>query len=299
MRVLPGGSCSGVIFHTLPTMTGGKNKRSRSSTKTKSGTATKRHQATAQAPTVREAAPTAPGVGRGDTPSETSTTPPAPTGPPPARQPAPEGTNAFVLSRAPRSGGFLRLPPQAAAPSVTSPLTTDDSSEDPSLQWIAVSQKSGRMANNELLDRDIQQYVRYELFPKLKFITTDKQMNYSKDKKSVCGFISGAFGMHSGVDEEVAVSWWENHKKKILFVLNQKRADVTMGVKRAFLSKYADVWIDQTTGACCRLTCALFRKRPLPTSVLQRKMCPRWTSWPFYPEAGQRMNGFARTFSCL
>ena len=93
------------------------------------------------------------------------------------------------------------------------------------------------MANNELLDRDIQQYVRYELFPKLKFITSDKQMNNSKAQDSICGFISAAFGMHKAVNDEVAISWWENHKKKILFVLNQKRADVTMGVKRAFMSK--------------------------------------------------------------
>jgi hypothetical protein len=116
------------------------------------------------------------------------------------------------------------------------PVPDERDMGDCTQRWLVASQKSGRCANTEVLARDVANYVRYELFPKLKFITGEKQMMYSKDVNSFCAVISASFGLHN-VDEEVAVRWWENHKKQIQSILNQKRADVTAGIKGAFWSK--------------------------------------------------------------
>jgi hypothetical protein len=103
-----------------------------------------------------------------------------------------------------------------------------------SKRWFEACQRNGRMDNEAMLAKDISAYVRYELFPKLKFIMSKKQLYYTAERPSICGLICDDMGL---MDQTTAVAWWERYKDMIADVLNAKRADVTGAVKRAFLRK--------------------------------------------------------------
>jgi hypothetical protein len=100
--------------------------------------------------------------------------------------------------------------------------------------WFETCQRSGRMDNDEALVKDISQYVRNELFPKLKFIMSKKQLNYASNGTTLCSLICKDFGM---LDDTTAVAWWERFKGMMADVLNAKRADVTGALKRVFVRK--------------------------------------------------------------
>lgn len=128
--------------------------------------------------------------------------------------------------------------------------------EKASQMFVAACQKSGRLGCSEILKYDLRQYVRYQLFSKLKFIMNEKQMNYSRDKGSFCMMICSALGF--GGDDDVAVGWWEEYKDKVLVALNNKRADVTAAMKRTFLSKLTSACVASVVGVkltqfCCSL----------------------------------------------
>jgi hypothetical protein len=101
--------------------------------------------------------------------------------------------------------------------------------------WFEACQNSGRMNNTAMLHKDISSYVRYDLFPNLKFIMAKTQMEYSSDPATLCAIICTAMGM---IDRTTAVSWWEHWKDMIADVLNAKRADVTGAIKKVFVRKY-------------------------------------------------------------
>ena len=115
------------------------------------------------------------------------------------------------------------------------PSQGENDLEKSSKKWIAACQKSGRMGSSEILARDLNQYVRYDLFPKLKFIMSKNQMHFIKAEGSFCSTICSAMGLVG--DDDVTVSWWEAHKDTILAILKSKCADVTAGIKRAFVRK--------------------------------------------------------------
>jgi hypothetical protein len=106
--------------------------------------------------------------------------------------------------------------------------------EHPSKTWFEACQRNGRLDNEVMLAKDINVYVRYELFPKLKFIMNNNQLNYSTERNTICGLICADMGMD---EPKAAVSWWETYKSMIADVLNAKRADVTGALKRVFLRK--------------------------------------------------------------
>jgi hypothetical protein len=67
---------------------------------------------------------------------------------------------------------------------------------------------------------------------------SEKQLYYSHTEQgSFCVLICGAMGLLS--DDDVAISWWEEYKAGYHpgGPVNNKRADVTAAIKRAFLSK--------------------------------------------------------------
>jgi hypothetical protein len=113
--------------------------------------------------------------------------------------------------------------------------TQEVSTDHESKTWFEACQRIGRMDSQEMLSKDINAYVRHELFPKLKFIMDNKQLNYSSEKESICARICRSMGL---VEERAAVSWWERYKDMIANVLNAKRADVTGAMKRTFLRKF-------------------------------------------------------------
>jgi hypothetical protein len=100
--------------------------------------------------------------------------------------------------------------------------------------WFEACQNSGRLNNTAMLHKDISSYVRYDLFPNLKFIMATTQMEYSNDKTTLCAIICSAMGM---LDPSTAVPWWEPWKDMIADVLNAKRADVTGAIKKVFVRK--------------------------------------------------------------
>jgi hypothetical protein len=126
-------------------------------------------------------------------------------------------------------------PPSVVVAINNATLQNEVNVDHESKTWFEACQRNGRMDNEEMLTKDIGSYVRYELFPKLKFIMNSKQLNYSSDKSSICGLICHAMGL---VDEKTSVSWWERYKHMIADVLNAKRADATGAMKRVFLRTY-------------------------------------------------------------
>jgi hypothetical protein len=101
--------------------------------------------------------------------------------------------------------------------------------------WFEACQTSGRLNNTALLHKDISPYVRYDLFPNLKFIMVKTQMEYSNDPTTLCAIICTAMGM---LDPSTEVLWWEYWKDMIADVLNAKRANVTGAIKKVFVCKY-------------------------------------------------------------
>jgi hypothetical protein len=130
-------------------------------------------------------------------------------------------------------------PPSVVAVVPVAPVNNEVINDHESKTWFEACQRNGRMDNQEMLTKDISAYVRYELFPKLKFIMNSKQLSYSAERTSICGLICCAMGL---LEEKAAVSWWERYKDMIADVLNAKRADVTGALKRAFLSKFICAW---------------------------------------------------------
>jgi hypothetical protein len=101
--------------------------------------------------------------------------------------------------------------------------------------WFEACQTSGRLNNTAMLHKDISSYVRYNLFPNLKFIMAKTKMEYSNDSTTLCAIICTAMGM---LDPSTAVSWWEYWKDMIADVLNAKWAYVTGAIKKVFVRKY-------------------------------------------------------------
>jgi hypothetical protein len=112
---------------------------------------------------------------------------------------------------------------------------TGDEQNHPCKAWLEMCQLNGRMDNEAIMKKDLMEYVRYELFPKLKFFMGKTQLTYSPEPKSICGLICTKMGL---IQPKAAVSWWERYKDMIADVLNAKRADVTGAIKREFMSKF-------------------------------------------------------------
>ena len=60
------------------------------------------------------------------------------------------------------------------------------------------------------------EYVRTELFPKLKFIMDKRQLVYSGEKGTICAQIC----KDMSVKDSRAADWWETHKLLIMKTLN-------------------------------------------------------------------------------
>lgn len=104
-------------------------------------------------------------------------------------------------------------------------------------EWFEACQQNGRVDHAGILDADVNGYVRNKLFRKLKFVMSEQQMNYSREKGSFCLTICEGVGV-CVENEAIMVSWWEAYKKSVVVIMNQKRADVTSAVKTCFQSKY-------------------------------------------------------------
>jgi hypothetical protein len=98
-----------------------------------------------------------------------------------------------------------------------------------------VLRRKGRGGGENSDISDLKTYVRTDLFRKLKFVMSDRQLVFSTATNSICYQIC----RDMGIREERSALWWEMYKTKMLSILNGKRADVTATVKRTFISKFA------------------------------------------------------------
>jgi len=94
--------------------------------------------------------------------------------------------------------------------------TVDDTTDNPS-EWYETCCQYGKRGGASLLS-DVTMYVRTELFPKLKFIMSPHQLQYSSEETSICYQICCGIGV---VDNQRSRGW-EAYKSKILETLNTK-----------------------------------------------------------------------------
>jgi hypothetical protein len=135
-------------------------------------------------------------------------------------------------------------PPSVIEVGLVNGSVSDATGEHQSKTWFEACQRRGRMDNEDIMMKDISTYVRYELFPKLKFVMNNKQLSYSLESTSLCNRICMDMGM---VDPKMAMLWWERYKDLVADVLNAKRADVTGALKRSFLSKFMGQFLVRNT----------------------------------------------------
>lgn len=135
----------------------------------------------------------------------------------------------FVVGEGPPA----QVPPAVATVNLTAAVVPEQGGLNVKA-WFEACQNSGRLNNTAMLHKDISSYVRYDLFPNLKFIMAKTQMEYSTDPTTLCAIICSAMGMK---EPTTAVTWWEHWKNMIVDVLNAKRADVTGAIKKVFVRK--------------------------------------------------------------
>lgn len=135
------------------------------------------------------------------------------------------------------TGVALPTPPPSVvnAGSTVTMSTTTLGDEHQSKLFFEACQRNGRMENEVMLAKDLSSYVRYELFPRLKFIMSNAQLNFATKKNTICGLICADMGL---VEVKASAAWWESYKNMIADVLNAKRADVTGAIKRVFMRKF-------------------------------------------------------------
>jgi hypothetical protein len=146
-------------------------------------------------------------------------------------------TYSGIVQNAP----VLAVVPQEVAVPPLDNRSTGTSDAD----WYDQCRRKGLKGSVGMLQVDLTNYVRGDLFSKLKFIMDPRQLTFSNDKTSICFKICrdmGVVGADADPKEKEAPSdraanWWETYKSKVLKTLNNKRADVTSGIKRMFLSK--------------------------------------------------------------
>lgn len=181
--------------------------------------------------------PEAQGGGNGTPPMAAETERQGRPSPPLATPPG--GSTVFSL----RTGGVLpaQIVPKESVnvtPGEANGLGAQNTAETHECKEIFEDcQRNGRMDTEEMLVKDITTYVRYELFPKLKFIMTDRLLQYSSDPDSMCSIICGGVGVK---EAHMKVAYWGRFSKMIGSILNMKRNDVIGAVKKGFMRK--SVW---------------------------------------------------------
>ena len=112
-----------------------------------------------------------------------------------------------------------------------SDLSTLQSQYNSNNYWPSLQEKV--MIDNEATLNMIEQYVKNDLFHRLKFISSPEMVMYSKDSRSLCQVACNKFN----VDKQDQIRFWAMYSKYIPKFLNKKRSDVSNGVKKQFQCK--------------------------------------------------------------
>jgi hypothetical protein len=81
--------------------------------------------------------------------------------------------------------------------------------------------------------KQVEFFVREDLFKKLKFVRDQSEMLYTENENSICQYVCK--GLH--VDALERHSWWAMEQKAVDTHLNKKRTDVNGTMKKAFIGR--------------------------------------------------------------
>ena len=85
----------------------------------------------------------------------------------------------------------------------------------------------------------VKTYVKYDLFPKRKFIINASELEYSQDENSIARQCLRACNMEGVVGED---KWWEKWKRTVGKELNERRNHCQNYLKNEFMGKSGYMW---------------------------------------------------------
>jgi hypothetical protein len=122
--------------------------------------------------------------------------------------------------------------PDSVPDVVVSGLTTPGASQASSS--ITGSYHQRRIGYNPIKEsKQVEFFVREDLFKKLKFVRDQSEMLYTDNENSICQYVCK--GLH--VDASERHSWWALEQKSVDMHLNKKRTDVNGTMKKAFIGR--------------------------------------------------------------
>ena len=77
--------------------------------------------------------------------------------------------------------------------------------------------------------------IKMFVFPKIKFINTHAEVDYSNKETSVCGLVKKHLNMPS--TEQNKLIWWKQLRVHVPMYLNRKRSTVSKAIEKRFESK--------------------------------------------------------------
>ena len=81
----------------------------------------------------------------------------------------------------------------------------------------------------------IAQVVTLDLFPQIKFIEKDRQLDFDMDDpRSICRFVMGNLHLSPNIKLK---DFWDTHKKSVFTKVVKLRNDKTSGIRGAFFGK--------------------------------------------------------------
>ena len=81
--------------------------------------------------------------------------------------------------------------------------------------------------------KQVEFFVREDLFKKLKFVRDQTEMLYMDNENSICQYVCK--GLH--IDASERQGWWVLEQKSVDMHLNKKRTDVNGTMKKAFIGR--------------------------------------------------------------
>ena len=105
-----------------------------------------------------------------------------------------------------------------------------DSNPRPGEVWFCRE----NMVNHGIEKQTIYNVCTNELFPRVKFLNKEHDLQYSEDVKSICHFVMSRCNLGSMVDRK---AWWNDHKQDVNYQITQQRNNKIAALRWAFYGK--------------------------------------------------------------
>ena len=113
-----------------------------------------------------------------------------------------------------------------------------DSNPTPGEVWF----RRENMMNLGIEKQTIYNVCTNELFPRVKFLNKEHDLQYSEDAKSICQFVISRCNLGSMVDKQ---AWWRNNKKEVNNQITQQRNNKIAAMRWVFYGKWAKVCVKE------------------------------------------------------